>query len=249
MRRAVVRRRARTSVQLVRALAWAVVVAVILAVPAPLLAPRAQQSTGAQIVSPQAGQTLVGNVNIIGAASDPDFQRYRLEFASMDAAEEQWLLIAEITQQATAGVLAQWDTTQVPDGRYQIRLRVILRDGTVVQAAVQNLLVQNQQPTPLPTLAGPPTLGAPTATPTEGPTPTGVIQQPPTSAPPATFAPPSAAPPPADITQVLGAAQSAFCTGIFVALVGFALLGGYRVFYVRLRPRLRRALAEMQADE
>jgi hypothetical protein len=214
----------------------------------------AQEATNAQIVSPQAGQTLVGNANIIGTASDPDFQRYRLEFASMDAAEEQWLLVAEITQQVSNGVLAQWDTTQVPDGRYQIRLRVILRDGTVVQVAVQNLLVQNQQPTPLPTLAGPPTAAAPTGTPTEGPTPTGVIQQPPTSEPAATLAPLGAIPSgptpgTSQMAQVLGSAQSAFCNGIIVALVGFVLLATYRVFYARLRPRLRRALAEMQADE
>lgn len=218
----------------------------LLALAAPALA---QDTTSAQIVSPQAGQTLVGNVNVIGTASDPSFQRYRLEFASMDAQDEQWLLVAEITQQVTNGVLAQWDTTQVPDGRYQIRLRVILRDGTVVQIAVQNLLVQNQQPTPLPTLAGPPTAAAPTTTPTQGPTPTGVIQQPPTSAPPPTFASPGAAPQNGDAAQVLGAARSAFCGGVLLALVGFALLGVYRVFYARLRPRLRRALAEMQADE
>jgi hypothetical protein len=212
-------------------------------------AAHAQEATSAQIVSPQAGQTLVGNANIIGTASDPSFQRYRLEFASMDSPDEQWLLVAEITQQVSNGVLAQWNTTQVPDGRYQIRLRVILRDGTVVQVAVQNLLVQNQQPTPLPTLAGPPTAAAPTGTPTAGPTPTGVIQQPPTSVPPSTFAPPGAAPDTSDTAQVLGAARSAFCSGTLVALVAFALLAAYRVFYVRLRPRLRRALAEMQAEE
>jgi hypothetical protein len=221
---------------------------------APLLA-AAQDPAAAQISAPRAGEPLIGVVTITGTASDPSFQRYRIEFAAQDTPAEQWLLITEVAQQVNNGILAQWDTTAVPDGRYQIRLRVVLRDGTVIQVSVPNLVVSNQQPTPLPTQLIPATPLPPTPIPTEGPTPTPFIQQPATQTPAPTFAaaPVAAAPPPprdpTPFVVVVTTLQNAFCTGVYVALGAFGLLIAYRVVYGRLRPRFRRALAEMRRGE
>lgn len=213
----------------------------------------AQGDPAAQITAPQEGQALVGVVTITGTASHPNFQRYRLDFAPQGDDEGGWFQIVEITQQVANGPLAQWNTANVPDGAYQLRLRVILRDGTVVQQIVGNLAVNNTQATPLPTALSPATLPPTTLPPTEGPSPTPLIQQPPTLTPRPTIANPGGAagalPQPTESSGtgqniqavlVLQTLQNAFCSGVYIAIAGFVLLGVYRLVYVRLRPALRR---------
>src|SRR5689334_2130789 len=123
---------------------WSRVAALIIAC-AVLLLPAvrdaaAQDNNAAKITTPKEGDVLVGLVTIQGTASHPNFQRYLLEFDSQDDDVERWFPISgQITQQVGAGILGQWNTNAVPDGRYQIRLRVILRDGTVFNSVVQNL--------------------------------------------------------------------------------------------------------------
>ncbi len=207
----------------------------------------AQDANSAKITSPKSGDTLFGNVPIMGTASNPNMVRYILQWESQDNDVENWFPVGggQITQQVKNGVLDQWDTTKIPDGRYQIRLRVVLRDGTVLSDLVQNLRVANKQPTPLPTV--PPTI-APTAPPTAGASPTPLIQQPPTSTPrpvlptvPPTIAPPADNPP--DTPQVMVAfevLQNAFCSGVYLALAGFAVYLLYRLITGRARATLRR---------
>lgn len=217
---------------------------------------RAQGNPSAQITSPKSGDSLFGVVSIQGTASNPNMMRYSLDFDSQDDAAENWFPIAgPITQQVTNGVLGQWDTNKL-QGRYQIRLRVTLRSGTVLDSIVQNLFVNNKQPTPLPTVQPTATPIPPTASPTAGPSPTSQIQQPPTPSarpfqPTEVIAPTD--PPSIDTqSQTLGvinfdALQSAFCSGIYIAVFAFAVFGVYslvhprvRRFVSRLRDELRR---------
>lgn len=211
----------------------------------------AQEEGLAIITSPTPAQTLIGVVSVQGTASSPNFQRYRLEYAVQGSLEPEWFSIVEIAQQVTNGTLALWDTTALPDGVYQLRLRVFLRSGAVLQTVVQGLNVVNRLATALPTQP-PPVTPQPTVPPTLGPSPTSLIQQPPTQPPRPTVAgvalPPA---PPSEgqraITQaarVLGALQGAFCNGALFALFLFGIFGVYRVFQVRVRPRLRRWLSE-----
>ncbi len=209
----------------------------------------AQSNNSAKITAPQAGDSLFGLVTIQGTASNPNMQRYILEFDSQEDAVDRWLTVAgPITQQVKDGTLAQWNTTTVPDGRYQIRLRVVLRDGTVLSDVVQNLRVSNKQPTALPTSLPSATPLQPTLPPTAGPSPTPLIQQPPTNTPrPALPAlPPTVAPPPSpapDAPQsvlALDALQNAFCGGVYLALIGFAIFGVYSLAQHRLSPVVRR---------
>jgi hypothetical protein len=214
------------------------------------------QDVSAKITSPKAGDPLFGLVSIRGTASNANMQRYTLEWDSQDTATDTWLLIAgPITQQVKDGVLAQWNTTNVPDGRYQIRLRVILRDGTVLSDIVQNLRVQNKQPTALPTILPSATTVPPTLPPTAGPSPTPLIQQPPTSTPrPAVVAPPPTAGPPTDVPDepqlvvAFNSVQNAFCAGVYLAIIGFAILIGYSAIRMRVRPALRRMRRESYRD-
>jgi hypothetical protein len=212
---------------------------------------RAQDNSSAQITTPKAGDPLFGLVSIQGTASNPNMQRYLLEFDSQDSDVDRWFLIAgPITQQVKDGVLAQWNTTTVPDGRYQIRLRVVLRDGTVLSDIVQNLRVNNKQPTPLPTGLPSATPVPPTAPPTAGPSPTPFIQQPPTNTarpalptvPPTSVPPGSSGSPAPDTPQTvvaLDALQNAFCGGASLAIIAFVVLGAYSLVHVRVRRFIR----------
>ncbi|MCE7947972.1 MAG: hypothetical protein DYG88_11135 [Chloroflexi bacterium CFX4] len=215
-------------------------------------APAAAQEEGLAIITaPAPAQSLIGVVTVQGTAASPNFQRYRLEYAVQGSADPQWFSIVEIAQQVTNGTLALWDTTALSDGAYQLRLRVFLRSGAVLQTVVQGLTVTNRTATALPTL---PSAATPIATafPTPGPSPTALIQQPPTLPPRPTVA--SLAPPPSAPTEgqravtqaalVIQALQSAFCNGALFTLFAFALFGAYRLFYVRLRPQLRRWLSD-----
>ncbi|HRE46290.1 MAG TPA: hypothetical protein PLD47_01070 [Aggregatilineales bacterium] len=215
----------------------------------------AQTEGTAAITAPASGETVLGVVTINGTAASPNFQRYTLDFALMQSADELWFPIAEISQQVTNGALAQWNTRNVPDGAYQIRLRVILRDGSVVQTSVQNVLVANASQTPLPTPPQAATTLPATPLPTEGPSPTPLIQQPPTGTPRPTLAVFPTAPPPPSETPLssfviaVDAIRNAFCTGVYLAVIAFGIGFLYRLVYGRLRPRWRQWVARWRGEE
>src|SRR5215813_5119773 len=119
----------------------------------PAITVLAQANPSVQITSPKDGDALFGVVTIQGTASNANMMRYSLDFDLQDEPTERWLPIAgPVTQQVTSGILGQWDTSKLSPGRYQIRLRVTLRNGNVLDSIVQNLIVNNKQPTPLPTV-------------------------------------------------------------------------------------------------
>ncbi|MEL6524684.1 MAG: PKD domain-containing protein, partial [Chloroflexota bacterium] len=106
------------------------------------------------IVSPLSNNVVSGTVQVVGSASHPNFLQYRLEFADQNNPNNVWRSITGVVQQPViAGVLGVWSTNTgtVPDGLYQVRLRVFLRDGTQQTTQVGNVRVQNQQATPVPT--------------------------------------------------------------------------------------------------
>jgi hypothetical protein len=119
----------------------------------------------------------------MGSATHPAFQFYKVEFARepVVGGDEVWSIIGAIVEQPVInGQLTVWDTRQVPDGSYSLRLRVVRIDGNYDEAFVRQVVVANAQPerpTDTPTPAFTPT---PTVTPTPlPPTPTIVIEQPP----------------------------------------------------------------------
>ncbi|MBN1201204.1 MAG: hypothetical protein JXJ20_05045 [Anaerolineae bacterium] len=221
----------------------------------PILAPAAAQTPDdivAVITSPADGQQLFGLTNITGSASHPTaFASYTLEYDDLSDAAQQWFLVQErVTQQIQDNVLGAWNTNMVPDGVYQLRLRVFLTDGQIGEFIVSNLQVINSEPTPVPTVAS----GQPDtvpAAPASGPTPTSPIEQPPSNNPsagditglnPAENAPDGSTPAvlnadPGDTsTRInIGRVRSAFCSGAYLAVVAFAVMLGYAVVRGRLR--------------
>jgi len=137
------------------------------------------QGDQAVITSPSNNAVVRGQVPILGSATHPQFQFYKVEFAREPVVGEAWTIIGAIhQQQVTNGQLETWDTSQLPDGSYTLRLRVVRLDGNYSEYSVMQVVVANAQPTETPTPAvvatKPPTV-TPTALP---PTPTIVIEQP-----------------------------------------------------------------------
>jgi len=117
-------------------------------------------------------------VPILGSATHPQFQFYKLEYALEPVMSDQaWGIIGAIrSEQVVDGQLEVWDTTQIPDGSYSLRLRVVRLDGNYSEYFLVQVVVANAQPTERPT---PSETETPTVTPTPlPPTPTILIEQP-----------------------------------------------------------------------
>jgi len=186
---------------------------------------RAQAGTTIRITAPASGDVLQGLVNITGTSAVDGFFASELSFAYASDSTSTWFLIYSTDQPVTEGLLAAWDTNLVTDGDYNLRLRVALQDGSLLETLVTGLRVRNQTPTETPTLA-------PTSTP-EFDLPPAASPLPPTPmpAPTSTRLPtPTALPPnpatvmPAEITFFLG-------RGILLALLTFVIVG----IFLRLR--------------
>jgi hypothetical protein len=141
-----------------------------------LAAPPAQGDVSL-ITSPQNNAIVRGQVPILGSATHPQFQFYKVEVAHEPPSDENFAIVGAIHEdQVVDGQLESWDTTQVPDGSYTLRLRVVRLDGNYSEYSVVQVVVANAQPTETPTPSASPT---PTISPTPlPPTPTIVIDQP-----------------------------------------------------------------------
>jgi hypothetical protein len=144
-----------------------------------LAAPPAQGDQ-AIITSPQNNAVVRGQVAIVGSAVHSQFQFYKIEYAREPVVGEAWTIIGAIhQQQVTDGQLETWDTSQLPDGSYTLRLRVVRLDGNYSEYSVVQVVVANAQPTETPTPEVTATSKPPTITPTPlPPTPTIIIEQP-----------------------------------------------------------------------
>jgi PKD repeat protein len=144
-------------------------------VPPPVIPP-SQGVASIFIVSPIPGNTVAGNVQVVGSAIHPSFLQYQLEFGPDPNPQNLWYPIGGVRLTPVSNnVLGIWSTTEgrSPDGLYQLRLRVFLRDGTIAQTVVNNIRVQNQAPTlvPSPTQSTPRPIAAFIASPTSGQAP------------------------------------------------------------------------------
>ncbi|MHB0856548.1 MAG: hypothetical protein ACYC5M_03140 [Anaerolineae bacterium] len=130
-----------------------------------------------RVTSPVEGSVLGGVVSILGTVDVPAMQAYALAFGA-GAQPSQWIQIGPShSGPVENGRLAFWDTTQIPDGVYTLRLRVVVSADKLdyVDVRVESLQVANAprtatpEATALPSYTPTPT-EIPTATPTPWPT-------------------------------------------------------------------------------
>jgi len=184
-----------------------------------------------EITSPRPNAEVRGSVDIIGSAHlGPEFQFYKVEFAS-SATPDLWIVIGDMhSQEKTNERLETWHTASLPDGAYYLHLVVVKQDGNYVQTEPLRLNVANAEPAPTPTPEE-----SPTPTPTiVVPTPTTAIVEQPTGvvhATPSASAEPDASPTAAQETEntvsipSLDTFVSQCLFGAFVAAVLFVFVG------------------------
>ncbi|MEW6577808.1 MAG: hypothetical protein AB1435_01300, partial [Chloroflexota bacterium] len=84
-----------------------------------------------RISYPVDGSQVAGYITIVGSASHPRFLQYALEWGpDPNPANLGYPLLSPRNQTVINGGLGAWNTTNVNDGVYQIRLHVWLNDGT-----------------------------------------------------------------------------------------------------------------------
>lgn len=99
-----------------------------------------------RIQSPVDGDTLQGNVSIIGTVTGNGFQSVEIGFRYQDTQSQSWFVIAQSTSPVVDDVIATWDTSTIADGVYQIRVLAIFDDGRKQEEIIANLNVRNYTP-------------------------------------------------------------------------------------------------------
>jgi 1A family penicillin-binding protein len=152
------------------------------------------ESTGvgqARITSPVDGQTVSGVISVEGVALAANFSHYEVEYGVSWGPQAWGPVAGPFTQPMEGGPLAQWDTRQVPNGPYSLRVVVSDQAGSDYEGRV-TILIDNPLPTPTDTRTPRP----PTATRTPRPATETPLPATETPTPPATStSTPSAQPP------------------------------------------------------
>ncbi len=91
------------------------------------------------IFSPAPGAYVTGRVEVSGRATSRRFDEYRLEYASSDDPTS-WTRIWRRSREVASGTLGTWDTDDLDDGVYVLRLVVTdERDGDLTATVVVNV--------------------------------------------------------------------------------------------------------------
>jgi hypothetical protein len=104
------------------------------------------QTANISIVSPQPGETLRGQVDIVGNMDVPNFASAELAFSYASNPADSWFTIQTFPQPVKVPTIATWDTTTVTDGDYILHLRVFLQDGSSQDVIVSDLKIRNDTP-------------------------------------------------------------------------------------------------------
>lgn len=182
------------------------------------------QTGNISITSPLSGDTLRGQVQIVGNMDIPGFSSAELAFSYASNPADSWFTIQTFPQPVANSTLTTWDTTSLTDGDYLLHLRVYLLDGSSLDAVVSDLKIRNDlipaTDTPVAVFSAPILPGSPPAATAIPPTVAIVY--------------PSSTPLPANPASVTNTSIYVnFTRGGLVVLVLFFLLG----IFLRFRGR------------
>ena len=110
--------------------------------PAPQLSP-AVCNPAVSISYPRQNEYVRGIINIVGTASLPDFQFYKVEYGQGEVPFN-FASIGEVTTvRRTGTTLTTWDTGTVPNGVYMLRLTAVENNGQFPQPCNVRIVVDN----------------------------------------------------------------------------------------------------------
>jgi len=99
------------------------------------------------INSPQKDDVVQGVVEIKGTVASDTFQAAEVYYGYGNSLEN-WFLIAHLDQPVENALIARWDTTTITDGEYQLKLRLLHRDGSFDEFIVNPVHVRNYSAAP-----------------------------------------------------------------------------------------------------
>jgi len=115
--------------------------------PAPQLPLESTPSISIPVIRfPLPGQALQGIIPIIGRTDLPGFSFSELTFSYLHNPTNTWFLIDQSDQPILDTLIAQWDTSTITDGIYNLRLTVYLDDGSSPSMIVEGIRVRNYTP-------------------------------------------------------------------------------------------------------
>ena len=171
----------------------------------------------AAILSPLAGQAVQGSVPVSVFSDIQGFQSAELFFGYTKDQTGTWFLIAQNAQPLANGEMGTWDTNLITDGDYNLRLEVVLQDGSKIDTAVTGVRVRNYSLVETST----PTPVTPTVTLAPGERPTATATPKPTITATATLLPTNQA----EMTG--GQITGSLTKGALGAIIFFVILGLY----------------------
>ena len=121
-----------------------------------VLAAPAAQDPRPIIAQPAQNAPVRGEVQIVGSATHPQFQRYELYFAPWPPSDQSWVFIGDAHfNPVQLGLLGTWDSRSVTDGTYGLRVRVVKQDGNYIDSEPRTVEVANfrQVASPTPEVA------------------------------------------------------------------------------------------------
>jgi hypothetical protein len=121
-----------------------------------VLAAPAAQDPRPIIAQPAQNAPVRGEVQIVGSATHPQFQRYELYFAPWPPSDQSWVFIGDAHfNPVQLGLLGTWDSRSVTDGTYGLRVRVVKQDGNYIDSEPRTVEVANfrQVASPTPEIA------------------------------------------------------------------------------------------------
>jgi hypothetical protein len=98
------------------------------------------------IDSPQAGEAVQGVVPVSGTSAVDGFISYQLAFSHSEDPTETWFVLANSADEINNDVLGEWDTSNITDGTYQLRLIVQRDNEEPIVVFVEELRVRNYTP-------------------------------------------------------------------------------------------------------
>ncbi len=141
------------------------------------------------VLYPLHGQTLKSTARIRGNIALEAWTGYELAFSDATSTAPNWFIVTTGSPPLTDGLLADWDTTTISDGEYNLRLRVFSPSSTL-DVIVSGIRIRNYTvDTPMPTTTPPASATStatvtPTITLTFTPLPTSTPYSTPTPLPP-----------------------------------------------------------------
>lgn len=138
--------------------------------PTASITPTKEKRVVNELRHPKHGDAVAGITAIIGTALTAQFNRYDVHVSV--AGMENWQWLTTNIQVIHDDILYQWDTSNLPDGLYDIRVRAIDDFGNYTESFIRGLEIRNANPpTPTPDPSKPAGFVSPLFIPTVTPTP------------------------------------------------------------------------------